>query len=321
MRAAYRGILFSLISGAAWGTYGIFSTLLARRGVSQQILSMLGIVTILLYFALVTLRKPHLLRETPLWDMIGIMIGLGVSNLGTNLCYAGAFVNGMPTSVVSTVAFCNIPIVMIASAILFKNRITKGKILSTVIALIGVGMTLQGVQGTAAAEIQPMGIVYTCLIPIFFAQFSIINKYFIQKGRDANLVMMFQGLGSFTSSVVIMGAHPLKMMRELSELSVQDSSVLWIVAGFCLVPEIICYASQQEAFRYVEPAVFSICYAVDPVVATVLGFSIFHQKLAIIQLTGILAVIGAVGYLILTERDQGQPRSCRKLGCFAGKQL
>ena len=303
-----RGIVFSLISGAAWGTYGIFSTLLARQGNSQQTLSLLGIVTILIYFAVVTAGKIHVLKKTPLRDMVGITLGLGVSNLGANLCYAGAFTNGMPAGVVSTVAFCNIPIVMILSAILFQNRITRGKLLATVATLAGVSMTLQGVHSTDTVMIRPIGLVYTCLIPIFFAQFSIINKYYIRKGRDADMIMMFQGIGGLCASILIFRAQPVRIFRELAELACEDISVLWFAAGFCLIPEIICYAAQQEAFRTVEPAVFSICYAVDPVVAAVLSYLVFGQTLSGIQIVGGMTVLLAVYFLIFTEKRENSEK-------------
>lgn len=294
------GLFFSILSAATWGSYGVFSTILLRKGIEDSYVSFLACFTIFVYFTFVVWRKREVIRETAVKDMIAVIILMGVINLGANYTSVRAYYYGMPTSAVATAAFCNVFFVLIGSALFLHNKITLKKFFISIMAFAGVALTLGGID-MGSGDINPLGIIWTCLIPLFFASSILLNKYYIEKGMDPELVMVLLGIGSVFQTSVMFRITPAAFFADIAEAAGNDITVLFCIAGFCFIPEIICYASQQQALKRISPEIFSICYAVDPVVATILGFIAFRQTISAVQLAGMVIVLSAVCLLNISE--------------------
>lgn len=293
------GMLFGVVSAITWGSYGTFYSLLLNRGVSDLTLVALAPLAMAIYFGIRVLLKPHVLKEIPFKCYIGMILqGIIITN-GMNYCYAQAYANGMAVGIVSVVAFTNILVIMIETYFLMKYRFTLAKVISMVMAMIGVSLVLEiftGGQGVFTA----MGLMWTILIPIFYGTNVTLNSFFIVKGCDSDAIL-FLTQGTAVIFMLLFQIHPTTLVSNIGAVITADTSAIWLLIGFCAIPQIICFMLMQECLKRTEPSIFGICYSLDPVTSSILGVIIFAQPLHIIQIIGILVILAAVGYINYAE--------------------
>ena len=76
------------------------------------------------------------------------------------------------------------------------------------------------------------------------------------------------------------------------------------LGGICLIPLVGSYYTFFRAYQYVEPTYVSLCYALDPATAAILGFAVFGQKLSLSQLIGVGIVVAAILYIKIREEKE-----------------
>lgn len=293
------GILFGIVSGVSYGFYGIFSSLLLEAGVTDLSIVVLPALALTVFFGLKVLFKPRVLRDIP-WKYILVMLlqGFFISN-GMNYCYTQAYASGMPVGVVAIVAFCNVIVVMILSYFVFKYRFTIPKISAIVMALVGVSLVI-GLFNGSAGVFTAMGLIWTGLIPIFYGVNVVMNTYFIVKECDSDAILFITQGGALLFMLIFM-VHPVALCQNIFA-SISGSPLYWFAfLGFCLIPHALTYATMQESLKRVEPTIYQILMALDPVTALVLGIIVFSQTVSITQIIGVIIVLAAVLFINYVE--------------------
>ena len=135
----------------------------------------------------------------------------------------------------------------------------------------------------------------SCGLSLFLyssARSGTLDKYFILKG-DADAII-FHGDGGCVAVrlQITPGVNPRSW-----RCSAEKSGAWVYVLGFCMIPHALCYTLTQESMQHIEPAVYSICYSLDPVTALILGALIFAQSIGAVQIAGVILVIDAVAYI------------------------
>lgn len=291
-------MIFALISAISWGTYGTFYSLLLERGISDLTLVVLAPLALVVFFGIKVLLKPHVLKAIALKYWIAMFLtGLVIAN-GMNYCYSQAYANGMAVGIVSVVAFTNILVVMIESYFLMKYKFTVAKVVSMILAILGVAFVLEAFNG--GGVFTALGLMWTILIPIFYGTNVTLNAYFISKGIDSDAIL-FIVQSSAVLFMLIFQMHPGEIIANIGAVVSQHTETVWFLLGFCLLPQAFCYFFMQESLKRVEPAIYSICYSLDPVTSSILGIIIFSQAVHGIQLVGIVLILAAVTYINYTE--------------------
>lgn len=189
------GLVFSMISAVAWGSYGVFSTSLLNANVREIFWVGLASAALFVYFGIRVLCTPQVLKGTPLKYCICLFLqGLLLFN-GMNYSYAHADGAGMPMGIVSIVAFCNVLVVLVLSYFLFGYKFTMPKIRSLFLAILGLSMVLD-LFGRVEGQFTTAGLFWTALIPLFFGTNMVINKYFMLNGVDTDVIMFCVTLGA-----------------------------------------------------------------------------------------------------------------------------
>lgn len=304
MKTKRLGMIFAIISAVSWGTYGTFYSLLLDKGVTDLTLVALAPLALVFYFGIRVLFKPRVLKEIPLKYYIGMILqGIVIVN-GMNFCYSQAYANGMAVGIVSVVAYLNILVIMIESYFLMKYRFTIAKVLSMVLAIIGVAFVLDVFSG-GGGLFTASGLIWTALIPIFYGTNVTMNSYFIVKECDSDAILFVTQLAAFLF-MVIFQVHPGEMIANIgSVVSLEPMSILTLL-GFCGIPMIFCYIFMQECLKRIEPSIFGICYSLDPVTSTILGVLVFSQAVGGLQLLGIALILVAVAYINFAEGKEAK---------------
>lgn len=298
------GMVFGIVSAITWGSYGTFYSLLLGKGVQDLTLVALAPLAMVLYFGIRVLMKPHVLKEISWKYYLGMILqGIVIAN-GMNYCYSQAYSHGMAVGIVSVIAFTNILVIMVETYFLMKYKFTLSKVISMVMAMVGVSLVLEiftGGNGVFTA----MGLMWTILIPIFYGTNVTLNSFFIVKGCDSDAIL-FITQGAALLFMLIFQVHPIALIRDLSLAVSIDIHSIWLILGFCAIPQVICFMLMQECLKRTEPSIFGICYSLDPVASSILGVLIFAQPLHLIQIIGIVMILAAVAYINYAEGKENQ---------------
>lgn len=292
------GMVFGIISAISWGTYGTFYSLLLARGVADLTLVALAPLSLVIYFGLRVLFKPGVLKKIPLKYYIAMILqGFFITN-AMNYCYSQAYTNGMAVGIVSVVAFTNVLVIMVESYFLMKYKFTAAKVVSMLLALLGISFVLE-VFSQANGIFTVTGLIWTLLIPLFYGTNITLNSFFIVKKCDSDAILFVTQLAALVFMLVFQ--HPGPFLGDIAAAVSNSASSLCLLIGFCCIPMIFCYAMMQESLKRIEPSIMGICYSLDPVTSFLLGITIFAQSIHFIQIIGILIILAAVAYINFAE--------------------
>lgn len=273
------------IIGAAmgWGVIGLFTRNLSAAGVSSGGVLIIRAVGITLFFALCLLLKGPRFFRIRLRDL-GLFIAFGAVTLFFTYCYYGA-IERVSMSVACTLMFSAPVFVTLLSIPIFREKFEWRKILALVLAMGGVvlvsGMLDGGVTFNAS------GALLGLLSGIGYAVYNILSKMLSQRGYNV-WQLNFYGWGFCTlGALLIWGLAP-------AAPGVQDWNGLGLCAGMVLISGFLPALMYNWALAQTDASRASMMGTLEPVVATIAGALVFHEKLTLSGLFGIALVLDAV---------------------------
>lgn len=277
--------LFVLIAGILWGMMGIYVRRLNEfQFTTIEIVAVRSVMTALLMAIVLAIFNRELLKVKvkDIWCFIGTGI---FSIVFFNFCYFKA-ITLTSLSVAAVLLYTAPTIVMIISAILFREKITAVKIASLVATFIGcVFVTgLIGDTGTLTTE----GILMGLGAGLGYALYSIFSRYALQRGYHSLTITFYTFL--FAS----VGALPLADVGMIWNACVDDVSMFGFYVVFALVSTVIPYILYTLGLTSLENSKASIIASVEPVAATAFGIVLFREEMTISNLIGIILVLGAI---------------------------
>lgn len=300
MTNTMKGFVFAILAGVCWGTFGTFVGFLSSFGFTETAIGILGPALMVIFFLVrILIQKPHVLKVDLRGLIIYILVGV-IGVIGSTWCYAVALSKGVPLAVASILTFLNYFIVVIASKILWNNKITLVKIFSGIATIIGIAFILN-VFGTLAAPAE--GLFWMAIVICSFAGGFLLCKYAVDLGYDYDAYLMYTNL--FAIIVLSFMNPPWSVVNEvILNVTTHGFPALLAILGFGLIPMVASYYFLMTAYGYLEAPLVIIMYSLDPVVASILGLVFFGQSLITWQIMGIIIVLAALIWLQLTERAQ-----------------
>ena len=289
-----KGIILGVISGMSWGTYGVFITWLGDFGMDPMTVVALAPTVMWVFFLIKILIKDKSMLKVKGKPLVALLIqGIAIVNL-MNICYVNAL-ETVPVGIVSICAFCNVIIMMFTMKIFFSYKFTSHKIIAIIVAVIGVCLVLQVFSESGAIGLS--GIGWALAIPFVLATGYTLQKYVLVKGIDGDAILFY--INFFAAiTIYISQVSPVAMVQDIaSVVSLGGGPAFLVVLGFAAIPQVICFYTFIKAYQYIDPTYVSVCYGLDPVVASVLGLLIFQQFMGVPQVFGIILVIAAILFI------------------------
>ena len=128
--------LYIIIAGALWGSMGLFVRRLGDAGCnSAEIAQLRSLVTAVILFLFLIIKERNLLRIRlrDIWCFIGTGV---LSIVFFNLCYFTT-IELTSLSVAAVLLYTAPAFVIVLSAILFKEQITKRKVIALILTFVG----------------------------------------------------------------------------------------------------------------------------------------------------------------------------------------
>lgn len=273
-----------LVAAALWGGIGLFVRTLTEGGLTSAQMTATRLMTtavVLFFYLLVTDRKKLKIYVKDL----GWFAANGIFSICFfNTCYTTCIqLSSMATAAV--LLYTAPMFVMLLSVIVFKEKLTGKKVICLVLAFLGCAL----VSGLADGKmtVTMVGLLAGLGAGIGYALYSIFSGILIKK--YAPLTNIF-----YTFSIAAVVSFATADMGTAFQIYSANIQVLLInlLAGFltCALP----YVLYTGALKKLMPSRASLLASIEPVVAAILGFLVFHEKLTLWGYLGVVLVLVAV---------------------------
>lgn len=272
-------------AGVLWGCMGLFVRRLNALGlVSMDIVTLRAMVTAvtMLLFLLVYDRKLLRVRLKDLWCFLGTGI---CSIVFFNFCYFKAM-EMTSLSVAAVLLYTAPAIVMVLSYFLFQEKLTVRKVLSLFITFAGC-VLVTGIfsdHGTITAS----GIWIGLGAGLGYALYSIFSRYALERGYHTFTIIFY------TFLIAAFAGLFLSDMGKIGEVSISSTGTFFLCLALGIVCTVVPYLTYTLGLQYVENGRASIIASVEPVTATLLGVAVFHEKITVTGILGVLLVLFAL---------------------------
>ena len=276
--------LYILLAGACWGMTGFCNRFATQLGYSQaQILlarCFVPFVALGIYL-LIKNRDAFRIRLRDLWCFLGSGL-LSVTMFG--LSYMNAM-QEMSLSLAVVLLYTSPIFVMTMSALFFRERITRTKLMALALVLVGVLLTAGVFSGSIATT--PRGIALGITSGIGYAFYSIFTRFAFERGYTPPTVTFYTFL--FSSAAVAL----LTDIPEMVSLTTTPEAAGWLLAlgvVTCLIP----YMFYTRGLEGVENGVASILATVEVAVATAMSTLVFHEPFGLTSAIGIVLLFAGI---------------------------
>lgn len=278
--------VFVLAAGTLWGVMGVFVRKLESFGFSPLQIACLRILFGAVLFLLVTaLYRPGLLKIR-LRDA-GLFLGMGlVSLLLFTVCYFTTI--DMASLSVAAILLYTSPIwVMLLSALCFRERITRRKLLCAAMAFGGCAL-VSGIG--SAAGLSPVVIVTGLLSAVGYGLYSIFGTFALRKYHPLTVTTYAFLFGAVGALVL---CNPVQIVGVISYAGNPQLLVL-LIAATALFTAVLPYLLYTVGLNHMKASAAAIMASVEPVVATAAGALVFRETLTVPAFVGIALVLGAI---------------------------
>jgi len=176
--------------------------------------------------------------------------------------------------------------VMIVSRFLFKEAITKRKILALIVNLLGCVLTVTG-GSFKGASFSVGGVIFGLLAAICYGVLTISDKY--TAGKSSPEVLSFY---MFLFGVITLGLIS-RVWTFTAEIITPKNLLAGLLVG--LLSTMIPFIIFAKGLTYdVEASKATVFASVEVIVSAILGVVLFSEQLGIFNILGIIIVISSI---------------------------
>ena len=274
-----------LAAAACWGCIGLFNRPLLNAGIAPEnlvVIRNLGGLAVLALFFLCTDRSVFKMKakHLPIFIATGI-----ISVVLFTLCYFNA--QKLCSLSVSAILLYTAPaMVVLMSALVFKEKITGKKLLALALALLGCAL-VTGVF-TGGLSLTTKGLLFGLGAAFFYALYSIFSRYAIERGYGSWTITFY------TFLFCLLASSPLAHWGLIASALSSGVSVPVYALLMGLLTGFLAYIFYTKGLEGMESSRAGILASVEPVVGTIIGTLVFHEPLPVQSVLGIALVLGGI---------------------------
>ncbi|PKM79702.1 MAG: EamA family transporter [Firmicutes bacterium HGW-Firmicutes-14] len=286
------GTVLTIISASAFALMAIFAKYAYKEDLNlPTILSLRFLIAALIMWVVVLAGRKN--SWPGLKGVLAIMAVGGVSYGLQSSFFFGA-VRLIPASIASILLYMYPVIVTVLSAWIFRERLTRYKILSLVISLVGLIM----VVGMAFQGLNLKGVLFGLGAAVVYSLYLISSNRLLY---DNDPVVMTTCI--ITAAAVVFNTAG----RAKGNVVLPDTAMgWWSIAGIAVVSTVIAILTLFQGMKLVGPSRASIISAIEPVVTVAAAALLLGERISWLQIAGGLLVIAAVITLQLEREVPGK---------------
>ena len=278
MKKGVNSYAFIAMAGILWSTLGLFGDMLMNRGLSSEQVAFtrlfIGFIVLSLYSLI---RRPEVLKI----NLKGLLYcgAIGIICQGLfNKCYFKA-VEVTGVSVAAVLLYTSPLFLAVFSKIVYKEKMTRAKIISLILCCIGAIMAVTG--GVLDLEgINTYGIIMGIMAAITYALMPIISKNAL-KEFSSETILIYGFL--FGAIFMIPSAKPIEMIGFITNMNVLPYMVLLGV-----FPAAMAYIFYAEGIaRGCELSIVGVVASVELIAASIIGWTVVGEVFAVGKAIGV----------------------------------
>ncbi|ASN23397.1 EamA family transporter [Streptomyces pluripotens] len=291
-----RGLLYLIITGAAWGTAGAAASLVYRTSDMGAFgLSFWRCALGLALLLACRLLRPHAHSSAHRSRHRGagraVATGLGLAVFQTAY-FAAVESTGLAVATVVTLGAGPV-LIALGARLLLGERLGVGGALAVAGALAGLAVLTCG--GSAAA-VRPVGVLLALLSAAGYGTMTLLTRWW---GRDGSADASDTTVRAF--AVTGLCLLPFALHEGLLPHTPHPARLLWLVLYVAAVPTALAYALFFAGAAVIRSATVSMIMLLEPVTAAVLAVALLGERLTAATVIGTLLMLGAVAGLAASE--------------------
>jgi len=283
------GILLIAISAASFGTLAIFGRYAYSDGMDTfTVLFLRFTISASIMTFILLLRKEHFPRGRILLQLIG-MGALGY--VGQSFMYLTA-INYASAGLVALLLYLYPFFVMVLSAIVFREQVTRVKIIALVLALFGTALTVDPAGGQLIGAL--MAITAAAIYSVYIIVGTNVMKH-VSAVQSSAII--------FASAGTVFG-----IFTAINDAHFPASNSGWFaMSGIVLVATVIPVVTFLAGLEMIGPTNAAMLSTLEPMVTVLLSAWLFQERLNAISLLGGGLILVAVILLTRNELRQTEP--------------
>ena len=283
------GILLIAISAASFGTLAIFGRFAYAAGMDTfTVLFLRFSIAASIMTLILILRKEHFPRGRILVQLIG-MGALGY--VGQSFMYLTA-INYASAGLVALLLYLYPFFVMVLSAIVFREKVTRVKIIALVLALVGTALTVDPAGGQLIGAL--MAITAAAIYSVYIIVGTNVMKH-VSAVQSSTVI--------FASAGVVYG-----ILTAFNGAYFPTANSGWYtMIGIVLVATVIPVVTFLAGLEMIGPTNAAMLSTLEPVVTVLLAAWLFQERLNTVSLLGGGLILVAVILLTRNEFKEIKP--------------
>lgn len=278
MKKGVNSYVFIVMAGILWSTLGLFGNMLMERGLSSEQVAFtrlfIGFIVLSLYSLI---RRPEVLKINLKCLLYCGAIGIICQGL-FNKCYFKA-VEVTGVSIAAVLLYTSPLFLAVFSKIVYKEKMTRAKIISLILCCIGAIMAVTG--GVLDLKgINTYGIIMGIMAAITYALMPIISKNAL-KEFSSETILIYGFL--FGAIFMIPSAKPVEMIGFVTDMNVLPYMILLGV-----FPAAMAYIFYAEGIaRGCELSIVGVVASVELIAASIIGWTVVGEVFTIGKAIGV----------------------------------
>ena len=283
------GILLIAISAASFGTLAIFGRYAYAAGMDTFTVLFLrfSVAAVLMGILLIARRE-----SLPKGKVLGQLIGMGaLGYVGQSFMYLTA-INYASAGLVALLLYLYPFFVMVLSAIVFHEKVTRLKINALALALFGTALTVDPAGGQLIGAL--MAITAAAIYSVYIIVGTNVMKH-VSPVQSSTVIFASAGV-VFGLITAFNGSHFPNM-----------NSGWFAMSGIVLIATVIPVVTFLAGLEMIGPTNAAMLSTLEPVVTVLLAAWLFQERLNAVSLLGGGLILVAVTLLTRNELREIKP--------------
>ncbi|MCQ2527243.1 MAG: DMT family transporter [Lachnospiraceae bacterium] len=279
-----------IAAGILWGCMGLFVRNLNTLGLATMgIVAIRCFITCILVLLYLAIFKRELLK-IKLKD-IWCFLGTGFcSVLFFNFCYFKSMTL-TSLSIAAILLYTSPAFIMVMSFFLFKEKFNRFKVAALVMTFVGC-IFVSGLMNTLVnggnLTLSPAALLLGLGAGFGYALYSIFGRYALERGYHSLTITFYTFLFASVGSLFFTD------LPQLASVFTGSIKGCLLCVGIAVFGTLIPYITYTAGLNGMDNGRASVVVSIEPAVATVVSFFVYHENPGIWGLIGIVLVLGAV---------------------------
>lgn len=291
-----------IAAGILWGCMGLFVRNLNTLGLATMgIVAIRCFITCILVLLYLAIFKRELLK-IKLKD-IWCFLGTGFcSILFFNFCYFKSMTL-TSLSIAAILLYTSPAFIMVMSFFLFKEKFNRFKVAALVMTFVGcifVSGLMNSLVTGGNLTLSPAALLLGLGAGFGYALYSIFGRYALERGYHSLTITFYTFLFASVGSLFFTD------LPQLASVFTGSLKGCLLCVGIAVFGTLIPYITYTAGLNGMDNGRASVVVSIEPAVATVVSFFVYHENPGIWGLIGIVLVLGAVVLVNMSAAGKGK---------------